>query len=140
MKNILLLVKNDSIVKVSTLQSSTYFNNIWLWMSIFEFLIIIFLFYKLKNKKSGLEFNDLPKDKLKTAKSTSIDMDNLMNSINGAGELYKELSKKCHPDRYVNSDKQSLAEEIFQEISKNKRNFKALQDIKVRAINELKIN
>lgn len=140
MKNILLQVTNDSIVKVSTMQSSTYVNNIWLWISIFELLIILFLFYKLKNKKSELEFGDLPKDKLITAKSTFIDMDNLMNSINGAGELYKELSKKCHPDRFVNSDKQTLAEEIFQEISKNKRNFKALQDLKVRAINELEIN
>jgi hypothetical protein len=140
MTNILLQITNDSIVKVSTVQSSTYISNIWLWISIFELLIIIFLFYKLKNKRPELEFGDLPKDKLKTAKSTSIDMDNLMNSINGAGELYKELSKKCHPDRFVNSDKQSLAEEIFQEISKNKRNFKALQDLKVRAINELEIN
>ncbi|HLU86830.1 MAG TPA: hypothetical protein VKZ44_03675, partial [Taishania sp.] len=96
--------------------------------------------YKLRYKKSELEFSDLPKEKLKTAKSTSIDMDNLMNSINGAGELYKELSRKCHPDRFVKSDKQSLAEEIFQEISKNKRNFKALQDLKVRAKNELEIN
>jgi hypothetical protein len=140
MTNTLLQVTNDGIVKVSEVQSSTYFSNIWLWISIFEFLIIIFLFYKLKNKNSGLEFSELPKEKLKTAKSTSIDMDNLMNSINGAADLYKELIKKCHPDRFVNSDKQSLAEEIFQEISKNKRNFKALQDLKVRALNELKIN
>jgi hypothetical protein len=140
MTNILLQVANDSIVKVPTVQSSTYVSNIWLWISIFELLIIIFLSYHLKTKKSELEFGDLPKNKLKTAKTTSIDMDNLMNSINGAGGLYKELSKKCHPDLFVNSDKQSLAEEIFQEITKNKRNFKALQDLRVRAINELEIN
>lgn len=140
MGKFLLQAVNDSIVSVSTAQGFMNFRDIWLWISIFELLIIVYLFYKLKFKKHRLDFSDLSKEKLQTAKATSIDMDNLMNSINGAGELYKELSRKCHPDRFVNSNKQSLAEEIFQEISRNKRNFKALQDLKNRAINELEIN
>jgi len=140
MTNNLLQIANDSIVSSTAVKSSGYVSNVWLWLSIIELLIIIFLIYKLKKKKPVLEFEDLPKEKLKDAKSKTIDMDNLMNSINGAGDLYKELSKKCHPDRFINSDKQSLAEEIFQEISKNKRNFKALQILKVRAENELEIN
>jgi hypothetical protein len=140
MKNILLQIANDSLVNVISVKSSSSLNNFWLWVSIIEMVLIIILFYKLNNKKTSLEFSDLPKEKLKGAKSKDIDMDNLMNSINRAGNLYKELSKKCHPDRFINSEKQALAEEIFQEISKNKRNFKALQDIKIRAKNELEIN
>ncbi|MCH3884774.1 hypothetical protein [Tenacibaculum aquimarinum] len=66
-------------------------------------------------------------------------MDALMNNINSSKLLYKELSRVCHPDRFVNSDKQKIAEEIFKNISKNKRKFKELEILKERAINELKI-
>lgn len=140
MANILLQVANDSIANVTTIKSESYLSNFWLWLSILELLIIVLLVYKLKKKSSDLVFKDIPKDKIKDAKSTTIDMNNLMNSINNASELYKELSKNYHPDRFVNSDKQTLAEEIFQEISKNKRNFNALQNLKIRAKNELEIN
>lgn len=66
-------------------------------------------------------------------------MGNLMNSINNSSELYKELSRKCHPDRFVNSPDQKLAEEIFQEIARHKRNHEKLIALKERAIAELNI-
>ena len=67
-------------------------------------------------------------------------MVNLMNSINGSKDLYKQLSRICHPNRYINSDKRQVTEEIFQEISKNKRDYKKLSELKQRAITELNIN
>ena len=67
-------------------------------------------------------------------------MNNLMDSIHNSRNLYKELSKKCHPDRFINDPKQKIAEEIFQEISENERNFEKLSLLKLRAINELNIN
>jgi curved DNA-binding protein CbpA len=67
-------------------------------------------------------------------------MNSLMDSINGSKDLYKELSRVCHPDRFTNSDKQKNAEEIFQEISKNKRDFNKLSELKKRVIAELNIN
>ena len=66
-------------------------------------------------------------------------MNNLMDSIHNSRNLYKELSKKCHPDRFINDPKQKIAEEIFQEISENERNFEKLSLLKQRAINELNL-
>lgn len=141
MKNILLQVKADSSVVAETISNtdSTTFS-IWFWVAIIEFVIIIFLFLKLMKKGNDLKFGDLSKDKIRNAKKSDVDMDNLMNSINGSKDLYKELSRTCHPDRFINSDKQKFAEEIFQEISKNKRDFKKLTELKERAITELNIN
>lgn len=140
MKNILLQVKTDSVVvdKISSTDSTTF--SIWFWVAIIEFVIIVFLFLKLKKKRKDLKFGDLSKDKMRNAKKSDVDMDNLMNSINGSKDLYKELSRTCHPDRFINSDKQKAAEEIFQDISKYKRDFKKLTELKERAITELNIN
>jgi uncharacterized protein YozE (UPF0346 family) len=141
MKNILLQVKADSVVVAETISNtdSTTFS-IWFWVAIIEFVIIVFLVLTLKKKGKDLKFGDLSKDKMRNAKKADVDMDNLMNSINGSKDLYKELSRTCHPDRFINSDKQKLAEEIFQDISKHKRDFKKLTELKERAITELNIN
>lgn len=136
MKQILLQIKSDSLgAKLETL-----LNHTWFWISVVEFLIIIFLIIFLKKKNSDLAFSDLPKDTMKNAKTKKIDMNNLMNSINGSRDLYKELSKMCHPDNFVNTDMQTIAEEIFKDISKDKRNYEKLLAIKERAKNELNIN
>jgi hypothetical protein len=140
MKQILLQIKSDSLSISTAIKTESSLNSIWFWVSVVEFAIIIFLIVKLKNIKTELAFSDSTKDEIKNAKSTKIDMDNLMNSINGSRDLYKELSKVCHPDKFVNTAKQKIAEEIFQEISKDKRNFEKLLAHKERAKNELNIN
>ena len=140
MKQILLQIKSDSLAIATTSKAESLLNSTWFWIAIIEFSIIVLLLIRLKNKKSDLAFSDLPKDKMKNAKSSSIDMDNLMNSINGSRDLYKELSRACHPDKFVNTQKQKIAEEIFQNISKDKRNFEKLLALKERAKTELNIN
>lgn len=133
MKNLLLQIKADNIAAETTSFSISF------WIALAELLIIIFLFFKLRKKNSNLKFGDVTKDKMRNAKKSDIDMNNLMNSINGSKELYKKLSRSCHPDRFINSDKQKKAEEIFQEISKNKRDYKILTELKEKAIVELNI-
>jgi len=140
MKQILLQINNDSLALATASKSESLLGSTWFWIAIIEFSIIVLLLIRLKKKKSDLAFSDLPKDKMKNAKSSSIDMDNLMNSINGSRDLYKELSKACHPDKFVNTEKQKIAEEIFQNISKDKRNFEKLLAHKERAKIELNIN
>lgn len=135
---ILLQIKADSSSVTNTV-SSTSGINIWFWLCLIELIIILVLLFKVKRANSNLTFADLNKDNLKKSKEASIDFGNVMNSINGAGELYKELSRKCHPDRFIDSPLQKHAEEIFQEISKNKRDFEKLSALKERAISELKI-
>lgn len=122
------------------LQQFLTIKNIWFWITILEFLFILFLIYNIKSKNSVSKLSEFESKHLKKAKNNSIDMDNLINSIHKSRDLYKLLSKKCHPDRFVNDPKQKIAEEIFQEISKNERNFQKLNSLKSRAVNELNIN
>lgn len=146
MLNYIIQLQIDSFSKTSDPQTPDIISNnisenisFWFWITLIELVIILYLFFKLNKKKGNLVFADLSKDKVKAAKSTNIDMDNLMNSINRSKGLYKELSKKCHPDRFINSNKQSLAEDIFQNISKHKRDFEKLSELKERAKIELEI-
>jgi hypothetical protein len=132
-------IKNDTILKETLNNSDSIFNSIWFWISIIELIIIIYLLIKISKKKDNLAFSDISKEKLKEAQKTNVDMENLMNSINGSKELYKELSRLCHPDKFVNTDKQLIADKIFQEISKNKRNYNKLIELKQTAINDLNI-
>ena len=139
-------LQTDSFSKIPVLPAVDTINNnvfenipFWFWITLIESVIIILLLFKLNKKKSNLDFADLSKDRVMSAKSTNIDMDNLMNSINKSKSLYKELSKMCHPDRFINSNKQSIAEEIFQNISKYKRDYEKLSELKKRAKIELEI-
>lgn len=140
MKTILLQITKDSLDILSTGNAINFQSSIWIWIAIIEFLIILFLIFKLNKVNNNLAFNDLTKKDIKKSQKSRIDMDNLMNSINSSRDLYKTLSKKCHPDRFVNTAKQDLAENIFQEISRNKRDFEKLNKIKLRAEKELNIN
>lgn len=118
---------------------SSMLNSVWFWISMTELLLILFLLYKLKSKTNNSQLSDFEKNNIKNSKKNEIDMDNLMNSIHGSKTLYKELTKKCHPDKFINNPKQKNAEEIFQEITKSERNYEKLNSLKLRAENELNI-
>lgn len=126
--------------KIIPVEKISTFNSIWFWITIVELVLILILVYKIKSKKNIPELSDLESKIIMNSKKNNIDMDNLMNSIHNSRGLYKELSKKCHPDRFINDPKQKNAEEIFQEITKNERNFEKLNTLKLRAENELNIN
>lgn len=126
--------------KIIPAEKISTFSTPWFWISVAELVIITILIYKLKSKSKKYNFSDLETENIRKSKKSDIDMDNLMNSIHNSRPLYKELCKKCHPDKFINDSKQEIAEEIFQEITKNERNFQKLELLKVRAINELKIN
>lgn len=115
-------------------------DSIWLWIAIAEVVIIVFLLIKLYKKRSTNDLADINKTAIRKAQKVDVDMDNVINSINGSRKLYKELSRKCHPDLFIDSPKQIIAEDIFQEITRHQRNFEKLSALKVRAINELNIN
>jgi hypothetical protein len=140
MTGILLNIKNGSLGLGSLGRSENLLYSIWFWIAIIEFFVVLFLITKLLTKKKlDFDFYGLQKDKLKNAKSTSIDMNDLMNNINGSKDLYKNLSRACHPDKFLNTDMYKKAEEIFQEITLNKRNYKRLVELKNEAIRELQI-
>lgn len=73
-------------------------------------------------------------------KSGTVDFDGLMNSAFHSQELYDELKKKCHPDRFsTNPQLVQKATEIFALITKNKYNYQALAKLKERAEKELHV-
>jgi hypothetical protein len=114
--------------------------SIWFWIALVQMIFLVFLVFKLKNKSANHKFKSISKDKIRDMKSSDIDMGDLMDSINSSKELYRQLSKQCHPDKFINSQKQKKAEIIFQEITNNKRNYKNLLKLKHRASEELEIN
>jgi hypothetical protein len=114
----------------------TGYHNIWLWIAIIEFILILFLLFikKKAESPSTLEFK-------KEAKSGEIDFGNIINSSFHVKPLYDELKVKCHPDRFTdNTEKNQIALELFQEISKNKTNYKKLVELKEIAKQKLNIN
>lgn len=111
--------------------------NWWLWFAIIEFLVIIFLIFSQRIK---------PKDSIKQKfKKESlvqeIDFNNIINSSFNSKQLYNELKVKCHPDLFpTDKEKNKIAENIFQEITKNQNNAKRLVELKEEAKQKLNIN
>ena len=140
MNKILLQIQSDSSSVIAHKASNLSCSSFWFWVALAESILIIFLILKCLKRKYSLPFSDVTKTEFQNEKgSGEIDMSGLMDSIHGARDLYKELITKCHPTRFVNSPKQKLAEEISQEITLNKRNYKKLLALKDRAIKELNL-
>jgi len=138
---ILLKTTQETTSKIISDQTLSFTkSHIWFWIAIAELIIILYALYRIKKKNSNLSFSDLGKDAIKESATSKINMEDLMESINNSKELYKELSRKCHPDRFINMPEQKFADNLFQEITLHKRNYQKLLDLKKRAIEELKIN
>lgn len=120
-------------------EASTSESSIWKYVSLVQFGVIAYLAYKLYRKKPEIQFKNVNRETVKEAASKELDMENVINSINKAKPLFKELSKKCHPDKFTNSDKHDSALQIYQKITTNKRNYSKLLDLKVLAEEELDI-
>ncbi len=129
---------NEQIILDTQLQNSDDFNW-WLIVALAELVLILILLIKVKKSKKERLLEDDGFDKLRKAKSQDIDMTNLMNSINSSRDLYKELSRKCHPDRFQDELIKNKADKIFQEISKNKRNYAKLVELKLVAKEQLNL-
>jgi len=114
-------------------------NNSWMWVAVSEFAVIGYLAFKLFKRKR-ISFNTVEGESLSDAKNSNVDMDNLMNSINKSRQLYKQLSAKCHPDRFVSDEeKKVIAESLFQDITRNQRNYNKLLELQEEATQKLNI-
>jgi hypothetical protein len=112
----------------------------WFWLFLIQCLIILVLTHLLVQKKINTGLAEFEREKVNGFGKTKVDMANVVNSINEAEKLYKELSRKCHPDRFIGDPRHGLAEALFQEISANRRNHAALQKVKQQAHKKLFIN
>jgi hypothetical protein len=114
-------------------------NNYWKWIAIGEFVLLcILIFIYFNSKKVRLENTEI--DLLDRAKGSTVDMDALMKNINESKPLYDKLKAKCHPDRFhVDEEKRKVAEDLFQEITQNKRNYSKLLELQELAKQKLNI-
>lgn len=101
-------------------------SSIWFWISLIQFLLLIILVYKTFKNKYRLNDVNLKRAQKMKLKKTSVNMDDLMHSINHAKELYKKLSRSCHPDLFIGKVEHEKALEIFQDVSRYKRDYKQL--------------
>jgi hypothetical protein len=134
-------VTDSSKILLNTKQGTSSTNNYWMWIAAAELIIIGYLALKLK-RKSQTRFEEPGEgDVLGEARNADIDMDDLMNNINKSRKLYKALSARCHPDRFTTDEiKRKLADDLFQEISRNQRNYNKLLELQEIARQQLNIN
>ncbi len=129
-----------NLLIILALKSTPSFNslklNYWMALSIIEFILILFLLFKLLYSNKTTYKNAFKNESV----NNEIDFKNIFNSSFHSTEIYDELKVKCHPDRFVhNIHLQRIAENLFQEISKNKNNAKVLLELKNEAIQKLDI-
>ena len=112
--------------------------NGWTIIAIIELIIIVGLLLAHRRKKGTFSSRQKIKQE---ALSENVDFENIINSAFNSSELYKTLIVKCHPDRFPNDEhKNAIALDIFQQVSKNRNNAKALERLKERAEQELDIS
>ena len=112
-------------------------SDVWFYIARVEFVIIFFLLlFAFRRGTTRVE-----KQKLRESIKSDVDFQNIINSSFHATEIYNELKVKCHPDRFIGDvEKNATANRIFQEVTKNKMNYKRLQELKKEAEESLGIN
>ena len=112
-------------------------SDVWFYIAMVEFVIIFFLLlFAFRRGTTRVE-----KQKLRESIKSDVDFQNIINSSFHATEIYNELKVKCLPDRFIGDvEKNATANRIFQEVTKNKMNYKRLQELKKEAEESLGIN
>lgn len=131
-----LKVASETITKSIASESNEHINW-WLWIAIIEFVFIMFLLIKQKIKPKDAIKQKFKKESLEQ----EIDFNNIINSSFNSKQLYDELKVKCHPDLFpTDKEKNLIAENLFQEITKNQNNAKRLIELKEEAKEKLNLN
>jgi len=127
-------IASKAISKITETGEST---NWWMWIALAELGIITYFILKGNFKSKVSTKQQFKSESLKR----DIDFNNIINSSFNSVKLYDELKVKCHPDRFpTDKEKNLIAENIFQQITKNKTNVKRLLELKEEAIQKLNIN
>ena len=71
-------------------------------------------------------------DNTPSENSSTQKMNNVLNSMFLCTPLYDKLKLKCHPDRFLDDAKKSIAEQLFQELQKNRYNYDELINLETK--------
>lgn len=133
MHNDTVQIATDSLMQVSQ-QDATF--NWWMLIAIIEFIVLLAVLFKGKKRSDKQRAI-----KRQVKQEGDIDWNNTITSSFGAEVLYKELIRKCHPDRFApNAEKMAIANDISERLGKYKYNLNELNKLKEEAINKLSIN
>lgn len=64
--------------------------------------------------------------------SESAAMENIVYSMFNSQPLYDKLKVRCHPDRFIDTQKEDIANSLFQELQQNRYNFQKLKELQVK--------
>ena len=129
---------NDTIQQLTgqMQQTSSTGINIWLIVTIVEFAVIVYLLLtklNISNSKKAQIKNEVMQE-------GSIDFSNVLNNAFNSKEIYDDLKKKCHPDRFVDdAEREAIANELFQRITQNQHNIDNLRKLREEAVQKLGI-
>jgi hypothetical protein len=112
-------------------------NPLWIWTIFLILLILAFRFINNKRKLQSLDLSELKKEEKEKFRNQKVNMIDVMNDINLSKKLYKKLSKKYHPDRFIGEIEHDFFEKIFQEITENQRDYKKLIEIENKINNQI---
>ena len=128
----------DSLPSTAPIVSSSsgIVSNVWFWIALIEFLIImlsVIISIRDKNKKW---------EKLKFKQGISDSNTEFIFPIGDmfrAPEMYKKLMRVCHPDRFIDETKKNAAEELCMLIGKNQYNVTEMERLGKLAEEKLEI-
>ena len=108
--------------------------NGWFYISLLELVFVVIILIgrlRMMRRKNA--------QKREILSSNNIDYDNIIKSSFNSQSLYDSLKKKCHPDRFLDKEKNIIATGIFAKIVENKYNYQELLSIKKEAESKLNI-
>ena len=79
----------------------------------------------LRKPKKEVEMNQL----INSYKKKDVNMNDLMQSINLSNDLYNKMKVEFHPDKFQNSVHYIEIVNYYQEITRNKRDYKQLCEL-----------
>ena len=120
----------------SGIKYTPYKQNVWFWIALAEALALLLLINLKYKRKNETEFDE---QLITDSKKSDVDMGNVLKSIYQSKALYDKLKIICHPDRFTDKELNITADQIFQEITKNKRNYSKLFELKNLAEQKLNI-
>jgi len=132
----IILQITDSLSSVPQTGNNGIASNVWFWTAIIEFLIILILIItskRGKNKKwEKFQF-------MKGDDNIDVNFSSIIKDTFQAPEMYKKLMSICHPDRFLDEDKNRIAEELSKEIGENQYNLAELERLGKLAEEKLEI-
>ena len=79
--------------------------------------------------------NRTRKELIEKIKKEELDLSSVFSAINNRAEvdqLFKNLLRRCHPDRFVdNPEKNALAEALFKKVMANSTNLGVLKGLEI---------